>query len=413
MSSRREILYIASAPMDGTLDPFLRQHEHSVRMTFASNSEQISATLQMPARWDVILCAEQKYQELLENDLWPSERQPHAALVVLQAENSTISAAEAIRSGAVDALPANDIAHLLAVCERELSLSDLRRQASGNRARVLATIEHIGSRTKLPKNSKQPIPASPSRIKKLMDDGGLLLQFQPIVALKPRQSQRNLFEVLIRLRQESGELMMPDEFLPTAITSGWMPKLDTWIVRKSLATLRQLQQSNAHPSTLFINLAPPTLDDFETMDTICTEIAKAKIEPGSLIIELNRDALVDLDQQKAIKRMADSLNSKQHGLLLEATNINDCSLIETHHQHLHYLKLDSKLIGSYTNKPTAQTEIREFIACAQRHEIGVIALAIENAEFLPHLVELGIDAIQGHCISMPYEELIYPMMQHI
>jgi EAL domain-containing protein (putative c-di-GMP-specific phosphodiesterase class I) len=43
----------------------------------------------------------------------------------------------------------------------------------------------------------------------------------------------------------------------------------------------------------------------------------------------------------------------------------------------------------------------------------VIALAVDNAALLPMLFSAGVDAIQGHFISMPYQNLMYPSIQRV
>jgi EAL domain-containing protein (putative c-di-GMP-specific phosphodiesterase class I) len=83
-------------------------------------------------------------------------------------------------------------------------------------------------------------------------------------------------------------------------------------------------------------------------------------------------------------------------------------LLEEHGQSLTHIKLDPALIQALAAGAVSEADVRDLISIARDHGIKVIALAVESADILPHLYAVGVNAIQGHFISMPYEELVYP-----
>ncbi|WP_428708943.1 EAL domain-containing protein, partial [Staphylococcus aureus] len=70
------------------------------------------------------------------------------------------------------------------------------------------------------------------------------LYAQSIAPLQP-DGQRGLhFEVLLRLRDEQGQIISPATFIPAAERYGIMPTVDRWVIARTLATLAQ------HPAAL-------------------------------------------------------------------------------------------------------------------------------------------------------------------
>jgi EAL domain-containing protein (putative c-di-GMP-specific phosphodiesterase class I) len=47
------------------------------------------------------------------------------------------------------------------------------------------------------------------------------------------------FEVLLRLRDENGQILPPGNFIPAAERYGLMPSLDRWVITHALQTLAQ------------------------------------------------------------------------------------------------------------------------------------------------------------------------------
>ncbi|MBN2887548.1 MAG: EAL domain-containing protein [Chromatiaceae bacterium] len=412
-----------------------------------SSSESLPEALGDPGYWDLVLCEAGIFFDWgFDEQLREIASELDASLVLMKPRGSQLSPAEGFRWGAADVVQRGDTDHLLMVCERELQNCFLRkrlRRLNGSpRSMPGAVGRSMSSRSveqTLPvqdlvdADSVMLAPDQPSeliihqdeevpersalpahlRIKSLIDAGGLTLEFQPIVSLKASGDSRSLFETLVRLRDESGNLMMPGEFLPIVAEAGWMGKIDLWIYRRALSILSQIRRkSRSRQNTvLFVNLATETLRSPQLVKALCGFTAAAKINPGSIVIELHKSAL--LEAPESVETLSRMLHQGEHGILLEDPGVKDCSFLEGIKNLVSYVKLQRTITQGLADGSIPQEDVVRLVSCAHQHRIQVIALSVDTAGLLPMMFTAGVDAIQGHFVSMPYQDLHHPNMHRV
>ena len=74
------------------------------------------------------------------------------------------------------------------------------------------------------------------KIRDALDEGRLCLYAQRIAPLQC-QAEGLHVEVLVRLSDENGELVLPGKFIPAAERFGLMPLIDRWVIDSAFATL--------------------------------------------------------------------------------------------------------------------------------------------------------------------------------
>ena len=79
-----------------------------------------------------------------------------------------------------------------------------------------------------------------SRLTRACEEDRLELHFQPIVPIGNNRDLRRHFELMLRMRDESGALVQPIEFIPAAERYNVMPAIDRWVVRHALELLAHL-----------------------------------------------------------------------------------------------------------------------------------------------------------------------------
>ncbi|MEA2094420.1 MAG: diguanylate cyclase, partial [Pseudomonadota bacterium] len=90
-----------------------------------------------------------------------------------------------------------------------------------------------------------------SRLSDAIDSDRLVLYFQDIVPVIPDAGARRHFEVLVRMLDEDGKLVMPDRFLPAAERYNLITALDRWVIAASFAW----HASHGERLTMSINLS--------------------------------------------------------------------------------------------------------------------------------------------------------------
>src|SRR5207249_4602068 len=83
---------------------------------------------------------------------------------------------------------------------------------------------------------------------------------QPMRPLSAAAAGQAMCEVLLRLREASGELALPGSFLPAAERYGMMPNVDRWVLCAALADVA-LDRDDAPFAAYSINLSGQSLSD--------------------------------------------------------------------------------------------------------------------------------------------------------
>ena len=73
-----------------------------------------------------------------------------------------------------------------------------------------------------------------ARIQRALEEDRLRLFSQQIVSLRFSSKQDTHCEILLRLLDEDGRLILPARFIPAAERFGLMPLIDRWVVREAL-----------------------------------------------------------------------------------------------------------------------------------------------------------------------------------
>ncbi|GAB0148647.1 MULTISPECIES: EAL domain-containing protein [Marichromatium] len=447
MIEKKHILCVDPEPFKLRIPALLGRRGVKVALNAASDQASLDQALSEPGHWDLVLCEAGSFFDLaLDERLDTIGDVLDASVVLIKPRDSQLSPAEGYRWGAADVVMKGDTDHLLMVCERELGNAVLRRRLRmleqvetaspgvapghadsregrrGGRAVVIPTITDL---SKAATHDSEPqtefvaettvhesgLSAEQLRIKSLIDEGGLTLEFQPIVPLEAPERARSQFEALVRLKDESGALMLPGDFLPTIAEAGWMGKIDLWIYRRALTILEELQGAGRADAMLFVNLATETLRSRALIKAIGGFTSAARISSGSIVVELHRDAFVR--EPEGVEQLAELLRLNRHGLLLEDPGVGDCRFLERHGGLMTHVKLNRRITRGLVEGEVEQRDLDRLVGCAHARDIQVIALAVESARLLPMLFSAGVDAIQGHFVSMPYQDLMYPAVQRI
>lgn len=420
MKKVKKILCIHPEPVELRISVLLNRKGLAVELAEVDTPALIENALLHTSWWDLILCDEHTFETLdIASRLAEHANQLDASLILLKYSSSPLTPAKGFVLGAADVVVRDDLDHLLMVCERELRTCQVRKQwrdlrhavlpldSEVRRPVVLATISDLSSRLQnAPADESEFDPLDPARVRSLIEAGGLVLEYQPIVSFRADQEHRNMFETLVRLRDEQGRILLPGAFLPLVAEAGWMDKIDLWIVRQSLVLLQRMRAVGTHDMTLFLNLANQTLQSDKIVEAIGTAIAKADLLPGSIVFEVRRSAFDEAAD--GLEHLLDLLAKARHGLLVEDLRLDDGSFIETHGAILTHVKLSNEIMHGLVDGQASQTALDRFVRTAHKQGVRVIALAVDGDELMPMLHAAGVDAIQGNFMSLPHQGLMYP-----
>ncbi len=238
-----------------------------------------------------------------------------------------------------------------------------------------------------------------ARIHRAREEGRLELFFQPIVPIGGNEAAVPQYELLLRMRDERGQIVPPDSFIPAAERYNLMPSLDRWVVTQVLGSLVYREDRGCAPYTLAINLSGTTLNDSRFLDFMLDALSADGVPPGALCFEITEtSAIGDLGAVIGFMR---ALKERGCRFSLDDFGTGLSSLTYLKHLPVDFVKIDGQFIRNVTRDAADESMVDAIVRMARALNIQTIAERVEGADVLKRLGELGIDYAQGYYISVP------------
>jgi diguanylate cyclase (GGDEF)-like protein/PAS domain S-box-containing protein len=238
-----------------------------------------------------------------------------------------------------------------------------------------------------------------ARINRALEEERFELFYQPIVPIGPATDARPHYELLLRLRDERGEIVPPNAFIPAAERYNLMPSLDRWVITQTLETLAYRGDSGTEPYTLAINLSGTTLNDARFLDYLLDELAAAALPPAALCFEITETAAIaNLSRVVAFMR---ALKARGCRFSLDDFGTGLSSLTYLKNLPVDYVKIDGHFVRNVVRDPADECVVEAIARIARAFNIQAIAERVESREVMKRLGELGVAYAQGFFVAVP------------
>ncbi len=255
-----------------------------------------------------------------------------------------------------------------------------------------------------------PAPAAPPRIgpidivRDALNENRVELHLQPIVSLPQRRTQ--FYEGFTRLKDASGRIILPSEFMPAADQAGLTSTIDNMLLFRCVQIVRKLAKQDRRIG-IFCNLSPRSLSDEQFFPQFLEFMRDHADLSGSLIFEIGQadyEARGPLEA-RAMAKLADI------GFRFSIDKVTrlDVDLIDMERSGVRFLKaagnvLIEQFIGAGTRpRSNVLKEIshKDVSAIFRRHGIDLIAERIEDEATVVEILELDTPYAQGHLFGAP------------
>jgi len=237
------------------------------------------------------------------------------------------------------------------------------------------------------------------RIGHAIRNDGLVLHAQRIEATCRGGLPHHHVEVLVRMLDDSGELLAPGAFLPAAERYNLIAKLDRWVIARAFAWLASLEAVNGAPSVCSINLSGQSLGDETMLAFLVDELRRSGASPERLCFEITETA--------AIENLANALSLIEILRELGCTfalddfgsGLSSFAYLKT--LTVDYLKIDGMFVRDMLAQPLDLAMVRSINEVGQTMGMRTIAEYVENEEIREALGHLGVDYVQGFGVGRP------------
>ncbi len=224
---------------------------------------------------------------------------------------------------------------------------------------------------------------------------GFELYRQPIVATRRRSGEPDRYEVLLRLRTDSGRLVEPAAFLPAAERFGLARDIDRWVVH------RVLELATASDPTVgwSVNLSGATVGDAEVARRMIADIARRDLTPGRLCLEVTETALVS--NLEVARELLEAARTAGCLVALDDFGRGMSSFGYLKNLPVDLVKIDGEFVRGVATEHVNRAIVRAIQSLARTLGIRTVAESVESADDLEVLQELGVDYVQGFHLGRP------------
>jgi EAL domain-containing protein (putative c-di-GMP-specific phosphodiesterase class I) len=240
-----------------------------------------------------------------------------------------------------------------------------------------------------------------SRITRACEEDRLELYYQSIVPIGPNRDSRGHYELLLRMRDEEGELVMPDRFIPAAERYNLMPTIDRWVVQRALGTVAKdiRDKSAGEPFMLAINLSGTSLNDDRFLDFVIDQFKGHRLASCTVCFEITETAAIS--HLNDVATFMHKLSKYGCKFSLDDFGSGLSSFTYLKNLPVDFLKIDGHFIKNVTHDPVDQSMVEAIAKVGQAMGIKCIAERVESQDVLAKLAEIGIEYAQGFYISRP------------
>ena len=220
------------------------------------------------------------------------------------------------------------------------------------------------------------------------------LWFQPVYELATGKILHN--EVLVRWRDEQGNLRQPQELLIALQNTQLLNQLDRIVVEKSIAVLSQ--QANIKVS---INLSDEIFGDQEFLSQLHTWFNQYKVSAKRISFEIEEEIL--FQKQSLVLPFITELQMMGCDVVIDNFTGRFFSLLQLQQLPIAIIKLDR----SFARQPLslAQKQLVTAIAYTSKiYQKQCILKGIDDKFALNFANNLGIKGVQGYSLCRPQEK---------
>jgi len=239
-----------------------------------------------------------------------------------------------------------------------------------------------------------------SVIREGLKNQSFVLFAQPIVPTDKQVRAGRKYEVLLRYKNEQGEIDSKSRFLQTAELFHFSREVDLYVVQQFCRFFAQ-QPTDAEYS---LNISGSTIRYSPFIDVLAKEFKRYGVNPEQVCFEIT-ETVLDRDFQQAIEFMNLLKNRLGCQLSLDDFGIGSSNLVNLPKFNVDYLKIDGSFINTILVDPYSELVVNFVTSAAKLYGRKTIAEYVENEQQVKKLAGLGVDFAQGYFTGKP--ELLF------
>jgi len=235
--------------------------------------------------------------------------------------------------------------------------------------------------------------AMTGRLRRAIEDGRLVLHYQPLVDLATGAIVG--VEALVRWHDDN-RLVMPGSFIPLAERTGLIGPMSKWVVAEACRQNRAWRDAGID---LYVSVnLPPTFWEPTAMSEIVETIESYGLQPDRMMIEITESAFMNAPQRN--EPVLNEIRGRGLRLAIDDFGTGESSLGRLTQMAATTLKIDRSFVADLPGDH-ARVLVSTMIKMADGLGLQPLAEGIETEEQRAFLLEQGCPLGQGYLFSKP------------
>ncbi len=249
-----------------------------------------------------------------------------------------------------------------------------------------------------------------TRLQRAIDDDRLELHAQRIVPLNPADGDALRAELLLRIREDDGALVMPGAFLPPAERFQLITRLDQWVLQKTIALLAALASLEG------IERISLNVSGLSVVDPSFVQVVDAALVDAGPAI--SQRLCFEITETAAITNVAAAVQFisivRHHGCTVALDDFGSgmASFGTLKNLTVTHLKIDGQFVTGVIDDPLDDVAVRCFVEVAEVIGLRTVAEFVESEAVLQRLRQIGVHYAQGYHLHRPepFEQVLAEAM---
>ncbi len=238
-----------------------------------------------------------------------------------------------------------------------------------------------------------------ARINNALEEGRFELFRQTIMPLQKTEAGAH-YELLLRMRDEAGKIVGPDNFMTAAERYGITPSIDRWVIENAFRWLVSEADEREKLTMCSINLSGQSLGDDKFLPYVIDQFHRSGLDATKICFEITETAAIASFSQA--NRFIQALKELGCKFALDDFGTGLSSFGYLKHFPVDYLKIDGSFVKEILHDPIDREMVRSINEIGHLTGKQTIAEFAENQEIINMLQSLGVDYAQGYGVSQPH-----------
>jgi diguanylate cyclase (GGDEF)-like protein len=238
-----------------------------------------------------------------------------------------------------------------------------------------------------------------AHLKDALDHDRFRLYYQPIVPCAGARNNGRYIEILVRMIDDDGSIIVPGVFLPAAGKYKLVTSIDRWVIEHAMVWLASETHNSRCPVMISINLSGQSVGDPAMLRFIIDRMEATGISPEQICFEITETAAI----ANIIAATSFMLTLRGCGFKFSLDDFGSSlsSFVYLKKLPVDYLKIDGTFVRDIMSDPIDHAMVRSISELGQLLGKETIAKFVETMDIADELKKMGVNYAQGYAYSQP------------